>query len=141
MSPAASSGPVLAYDYAARFPLQGIPGNIVEDVINISNEGIFVAVAIGYGFEEERARGLQLSVANTFKPAEVELSEIPTDALITGFRTNPRAAALLSLTRSCPRHSAPPSFSGSNLPKIFRFCSALWTAPRDASCRTSRRIT
>ena len=59
----ASSGPVLAYDYAARFPLQGIPGNIVEDVINISNEGIFVAVAIGYGFEEERAQGLQLDVA------------------------------------------------------------------------------
>jgi hypothetical protein len=101
-SPVGRPGAVLAYDYAARFPLQGIPGNIVEDVINISNEGIFVAVAIGYGFEEERAQGLQLSVANTFKPAEVELSEIPTDALITGFRTNPRAAALLSFDQELP---------------------------------------
>jgi len=55
----AEAGPlrsVLPFDQAARFELRGIPGNIVQDVINISSDGTFVAVAIGYGFEEERAR-------------------------------------------------------------------------------------
>jgi hypothetical protein len=34
----------------AKFKLQGRPGNRVQDVINISIEGGFVAVAIGYSF-------------------------------------------------------------------------------------------
>ena len=101
-SPVAAPAPVLAYAYAARFPLQGIPGNIVEDVINISNEGVFVAVAIGYGFEEERAQTLQLELSVSFNPSEVKLSDIPADALITGFRMNPRAAALLPLDQPLP---------------------------------------
>jgi hypothetical protein len=112
-SSVASSGPVLAYDYAARFPLQGIPGNIVEDVINISNEGIFVAVAIGYGFEEDRSRNLQLDLTSTFKPSEVKLSAIPTDALITGFRLNPRAAAILSFDQDLP-----PTFGATLLQRV-----------------------
>ena len=112
-SAVATPRPILAYDYAARFPLQGIPGNIVEDVINISNEGVFVAVAIGYGFEEERAQSLQLDLSNTFKPGEVTLSEIPTDALITGFRTNPRAAALLSFDQELP-----PTFAATLLQRV-----------------------
>jgi hypothetical protein len=40
----------IPYDYVARFNLQGKPGNRVQDVINISVEGGFVAVAIGYSF-------------------------------------------------------------------------------------------
>jgi hypothetical protein len=40
----------IPYDYVARFKLQGKPGNRVQDVINISVEGGFVAVAIGYSF-------------------------------------------------------------------------------------------
>ena len=35
-------------------------GNLVQDVINISVEGVFVAVSIGYGLVEERATSLQL---------------------------------------------------------------------------------
>ena len=112
-SPLASPAPVLAYDYAARFELQGIPGNIVQDVINISNEGIFVAVAIGYGFEEERAQGLQLDVGNAFKPNDVKLTDIPIDALITGFRINPRAAALLSFDQELP-----PTFAATLLQRV-----------------------
>jgi hypothetical protein len=112
-SPLASSGPVLAYDYAARFDLKGIPGNIVEDVINISNEGIFVAVAIGYGFEAERAQTLQLGIGTSFKASEVKLSDIPVDALITGFRTNPRAAELLSFDQELP-----PTFGATLLQRV-----------------------
>ena len=40
----------IPYDYVAKFTLQGIRGNRVQDVINISIEGGFVAVAIGYSF-------------------------------------------------------------------------------------------
>src|SRR5262245_16326107 len=40
----------IPYDYVARFTLQGKRGNRVQDVINISVEGGFVAVAIGYSF-------------------------------------------------------------------------------------------
>jgi hypothetical protein len=40
----------IPYDYVARFVLTGKPGNRVQDVINISIEGAFVAVTIGYSF-------------------------------------------------------------------------------------------
>ena len=40
----------IPYDYVAKFILQGKPGNRVQDVINISVEGAFVAVTIGYSF-------------------------------------------------------------------------------------------
>jgi hypothetical protein len=44
---------VIPYDYAARLELNGTRGRVVQDAISISAEGTFVAVAIGYGFEEE----------------------------------------------------------------------------------------
>lgn len=40
----------IPYDYVAKFALQGRRGNRVQDVINISIEGAFVAVDIGYSF-------------------------------------------------------------------------------------------
>lgn len=40
----------IPYDYVARFMLKGERSNRVQDVINISIEGAFVAVAIGYSF-------------------------------------------------------------------------------------------
>lgn len=40
----------IPYDYVAKFLLKGQCGNRVQDVINISVEGGFVAVSIGYSF-------------------------------------------------------------------------------------------
>jgi hypothetical protein len=40
----------IPYDYVARFELTGVRGNRVQDVINISTDGAFVAVAIAYSF-------------------------------------------------------------------------------------------
>ena len=40
----------IPYDYVARFRLRGEAGNRVEEVINVSVDGTFVAVAIGYSF-------------------------------------------------------------------------------------------
>ena len=46
---------VIPYEYVADFTLQADVGNLVQDVINVSVEGVFVAVSIGYGLDEERA--------------------------------------------------------------------------------------
>jgi len=40
----------IPYDYVAVFKLTGVFGNRVPDVINVSIEGAFVAVAVGYSF-------------------------------------------------------------------------------------------
>lgn len=97
-----SPGSVIPYDYAASFELKGIPGNIVQDVINISVEGIFVAVAIGYGFEEERGRPIEIRLPGPpsvpFRPGDIALGQIPPEGLITGFRVNPRFEPMVFLT-------------------------------------------
>src|SRR5881396_955685 len=62
--PVAPPGHVVPYEYAATFDLEGKPGRIVQDAISISPDGIFVAVAIGYGFQKKRGRPLVLNVAD-----------------------------------------------------------------------------
>ena len=98
------SSALLPFDQAARFELRGVPGNIVQDVINISSDGTFVAVAIGYGFEEERARAVKLGQApkpwrwshpTDFLPGEVVLSQVPLAALVEGFRLNPKSERII----------------------------------------------
>lgn len=89
------------FDHAASFELKGVPGNIVQDVINISSDSSFVAVGISYGLEEDRARPAPVvplvtsPPSNTFVPKNILLSQIPTAALIEGFRLNPRFERLI----------------------------------------------
>jgi hypothetical protein len=96
-TPSSGIGTVIPYDYAATFELRGQPGNLVQDVINISQEGVFVAVAIGYGFEEERGRPIDIPPPPTPPrlPGDITLDTIPADALIEGFRVNPRFESLV----------------------------------------------
>ena len=61
---------VIPYDYVADFNLTGGPGNLLQDVINISVEGVFVAVSIGYGLNEERGEKLDFS-STPFFPADL----------------------------------------------------------------------
>jgi len=85
---------LIPYDQAVSFTLRGAPGNIVEGVINVGVDGVFVATAIGYGFEEERARDLSLPLIAagattppaTFRVGDITLGDISSDALIDGFR-------------------------------------------------------
>ena len=99
----APRGALVAFDYAAKFELTGRPGNIVQDVINVSAEGIFVATAIGYGLEENRGRPIQTSrdrpqpgqPAGFLLPGDVTLAEIPQLALIDGFRVRQRFESVL----------------------------------------------
>ena len=103
-SPGTSPTSVIPYDYAASFELRGIPGNIVQDVISVSADGVFVAVAIGYGFEEERGQTIDVPInaSTTFKAGDVTLERIPTDLLITGFRLDPKLAPLVFPDQELP---------------------------------------
>lgn len=91
-APSASEGVIIPYDHAATFELTGRPGNIAQSVINVGNDGVFVAVAIGYGFEEKRAEPvgggalIGLNPTDLFAPGEVTLGQLPLAALIEGFR-------------------------------------------------------
>ena len=49
-SPGSPSANEIPFDYVSKFPLTGEGETRVQDVINISTEGAFVAVAIGYSF-------------------------------------------------------------------------------------------
>ena len=82
---------VIPYDHAAEFPITGEVGNVVQDVINVSAEGVFVAVAVGYAFEEDRAEPVELiGVDSQPTLGEISLANIPPDVLIEGFRITPR---------------------------------------------------
>jgi hypothetical protein len=100
---------VIPYEYVADFPLRGGTvdnvgnlvdnvGNLVQAVINISVEGIFVAVSIGYGLDEERATSLRLITPPGTTPpttlGAVRLANLPPDVLIEGFRLNPNMSAI-----------------------------------------------
>lgn len=47
---AAATAKEIPYDHVVTFALLGQRGNRVQDVVNVSIEGAFVAVAIGYSF-------------------------------------------------------------------------------------------
>lgn len=49
-APAVVAAKEIPYDYAARFVLSGERGKRVQDVINVSVEGAFVATSIGHSF-------------------------------------------------------------------------------------------
>jgi hypothetical protein len=88
--PGAPPEHIIAFDHAAVFPLSGRPGNVVQDVINVGPEGLFVAVAIGYGFEEERGEDIVVPPPADSRVGSVTLDDVPADALISGLRINRR---------------------------------------------------
>jgi hypothetical protein len=58
----------IPFDYAFQFALQGKRGNKVQDVVEISTEGVFVALSIGYSLmldEQKTARTFQPVIKQT----------------------------------------------------------------------------
>src|SRR5262245_47929704 len=92
-----AAGAVIPYDAVATFRITGRAGNLLQDVINISTDGVFVATAIGYGFEEERERAVpapasMLPITPASPPVivgDLTLKDLPLAALVEGFRVNP----------------------------------------------------
>jgi hypothetical protein len=72
--PSASPAPArdIPYDYVARFLLTGKRGNRVEDVVNISVEGSFVAATIGYSFIPAPSRTASAERVIDFKYSMVD---------------------------------------------------------------------
>ena len=115
--PAAGRGDVVPYDYGATFRITGRPGNVVQSVINTAPDSVFVAVAIGYGFEEDRGRALVIeSEADTILPGDITLGDLPVSALISGFRVNPRFEHQVFSSDSAGRNGNEPRFSDDPVP-------------------------
>jgi hypothetical protein len=75
----------IPYDYVARFILAGVRGNRVQDVVNISVDGAFVAVTIGYSFippdklaspSNDRAIDFKYSIVDSSTGRELQNSPI-----------------------------------------------------------------
>jgi hypothetical protein len=64
----------IAYDYVARFVLTGVRGNRVQDVVNISIEGAFVAVTIGYSFIPAPGDSPPTSPSSNTRPIDFKYS-------------------------------------------------------------------
>lgn len=55
----------IPYDYVATFRLEGVAGRRVQDVITVSTEGTFVAVAIAYSFIPKRQFALGITISGS----------------------------------------------------------------------------
>lgn len=104
--PQSGNGPMtvprtVPFDYAAEFPINGSPGQSHESVINISPDGAFTAVAISYGFDEERGRAIDtFNVPGPTDPGSLKLSQFPVEALLDGVRVNPKFLPVVFEVRS-----------------------------------------
>ncbi|HKX33510.1 MAG TPA: hypothetical protein VJ302_37880 [Blastocatellia bacterium] len=86
---------VIPFEYVTDFPLRGEPGNLVQDVINISVEGAFVAVSIGYGLADDLVEPLKL-INPPARMDQVTLGHLSPDALLDGFRLDPNLRNLIA---------------------------------------------
>jgi hypothetical protein len=85
---AAPAAKEIPYDYVAKFTLQGKRGNRVQDVINISIEGAFVAAAIGYSFiPATPANG---PIFASLGPPPAPLNEIIAETIVDRLKLNIR---------------------------------------------------
>ncbi len=108
----------LPFDCVARFDLRGMPGNVLQDVVNIPPDAAFVAVAIGYGFEQERSEPLQLQGSSKAKvPGDITLGELPVRAVVEGFRVNPRSENIVFQGDGSDPDAPPAAYSTEPLPR------------------------
>src|SRR5262245_28488175 len=50
----------IPFDYSFQFALQGRRGNKVQDVVEISTEGVFVALSVGYSLVPDEQRSARM---------------------------------------------------------------------------------
>ena len=79
----------LPYDHVARFTLEGRRGNRVQDVINVSVDGAFVAVAIGYSFIPAPLPDLNAAdkdpILTDWATNELTVTKQPPDGILRAF--------------------------------------------------------
>jgi hypothetical protein len=89
----------IPYDHVATFRLEGKAGNRVEDVINVSVDGAFVAVAIGYSFIPGRLPDRGVDVQNVLNVLVGRAG--PGASLVPDVFVDPRVLAQCILARLC----------------------------------------
>jgi hypothetical protein len=117
--PAERRNDVVPYDYGATFRISGRPGNVVQSVINTAPDSLFVAVAIGYGFEEDRGRPLIFDPVpneDTLLLGDITLGDLPASALIEGLRVNPRFVSQVFDFTGSAGNGGPRGFSQDPVP-------------------------
>src|SRR5262245_2680283 len=70
----------IPFDYVFQFALQGRPTNKVQDVVEISAEGVFVALSVGYSLVTD-----EKSVARTFQPVIDQNTALRSPSLVPFF--------------------------------------------------------
>lgn len=99
----ASAAKEIPYDHVATFALLGLRGNRVQDVINVSIDGAFVAVAVGYSFIPGPL-ALPLPPTRTLGSDAPLPTEAVADWLLSIFEAQPTLAATFTqslLARVC----------------------------------------
>ncbi len=90
----------IPYDYVAKFTLRGIRGNRVQDVINISIEGGFVTVAIGYSFIPAKLQTSNTGTASVLSSAASDGVSGLINSILS-LENDPRMLAQCLLVRLC----------------------------------------
>jgi hypothetical protein len=73
----------IPFDYVFQFALQGTRGNKVQDVVEISSEGVFVALSVGYSLMPNEQR-----TEPTFEPAIKQFVLPQTPVMVPFFSDN-----------------------------------------------------
>jgi hypothetical protein len=69
----------IPFDYVFQFDLKGVPGNKEQDVVEISMQGVFVTVSIGYSF-------VRTGIPRTFPPV-IDQTTFPQSPIFVPFFT------------------------------------------------------
>lgn len=133
VSPHAKDRPavqIIPFDHVARFELEGIPGRLREDVINISVEGTFIALALGYGLASDMREPFKLIHEDDRTLADVTLADIPPHVLMDGFRLNPALERVAEATdaqgRPLGRLNGSLSVTLANEKQLFQWIRGEW---------------
>jgi hypothetical protein len=89
----------IPYDHVATFRLEGKAGNRVEDVINVSVDGAFVAAAIGYSFIPGRLPDRGVDVQNVLNALVGRAG--PGASLVPDVFLDPRVLVQCIVARLC----------------------------------------
>ena len=103
MQPSAASPTTkeIPYDYVAKFTLKGQRGNRVQDVINISIEGAFIATAIGYSFIPPKLQTLTTGVPGVLSASANDSVGLFLNSLLALEQNDPRMLAQCVLVKLC----------------------------------------
>lgn len=102
MQPAASpTTKEIPYDYVAKFTLKGQRGNRVQDVINVSIEGAFIATAIGYSFIPAKLQTLTTGVPGVLSASANDSLGLLLNSLLALEQNDPRMLAQCVLVKLC----------------------------------------